>query len=1062
MATWPILKQHPSLRKFLVWSGGGFIALVLFGFLALPPIVKHFAAKALGEKFHRTVTIRELSINPLKLSVRVGGFAMREGGDEPFLGFDQLDTSLGLASIREGAPVLHEIKVSAPYFRVVRKGDGSYSIDDIVAELLKPSDSPAQYSINNIHVNGGKFEFDDRPKRTRHLVSDLHLAIPFLSNLPYQAEIYVKPEFSAKVNGAPLSLTGKIKPFSKNRESSIDLDLTALDLARYFPYLPRQEIRLPSATLDANLEIAFAQPSGKPPAVSVSGKAAVKDVMLTDSSGAPLLRARRFSVDLQGLDVGQRKVMVSGFSLEQPEFHLPGGKLLVAAKGVKATGSSASWSGPAAVVSQQALEMHGLSLTASGEGKPRVEIATVALKDAIADLGKRSVTLAEFSSSGGRAAIRRDGKGVIDLLELLGAGKAAPATETRPMEQGPWQFALGKLSLDGFGASFKDELPQDTVNLDVEGISVAAADISNQKSQQAKLSLDLRFNKSATLALTGVAGLSPLAANLSLDLKGARLKPFQPYFTDMLTLIVTDGAVSAKGKLQVEEVSGGAPKVAFDGDIAINRFATIDKLLEEDFLKWNALNIRKIKAATQPLRLAVAEVELDSFFSRLIINSDGTLNLQGVLKKQGGTKVVSSAQPDGGDNSNKKQDTATNTSETSIDIAKVTLRNGNVDFSDYFIKPNYSAHLTGLGGSVTGLSSKADQLAAVALKGRVDDQGQLDINGKVNPLAGNLYLDLLANLQDFELSSLAPYSAKYAGYGIQKGKLSFDVKYHIENRKLSAENHLFLNQLTFGEKVESPVATKLPVLLAVALLKDRNGNIDVNLPISGSLDDPQFSVGGIVIKVIVNLVVKAVTAPFALIGSLFGGGEELAYLEFDYGRETLAKEAEGKLNTIAKALNDRPGLKLDIAGQVDPEKDVDALRQLQLERKVKAQKLKELLKNSDFSGSVDEVKLEQGEYARYLGAAYKQEKIPNKPRNFVGMAKDLPPSEMEKLILATIQVSEGDLQDLANHRSREAKEYLVNNGKIAPERIFLLAPQGAKNDQPKARLSRVNFVLGAR
>ncbi|MEN6587712.1 MAG: DUF748 domain-containing protein, partial [Sulfuricella sp.] len=447
-----------------------------------------------------------------------------------------------------------------------------------------------------------------------------------------------------------------------------------------------------------------------------------------------------------------------------------------------------------------------------------------------------------------------------------------------------------------------------------------------------------------------------------------------------------------------------------------------------------------------------------------IIHPDGSLNLQHIMKEQKpGTAAKGSAARTAGTPPKRAVAAA---DKPRITISKLTLKGGHVDFSDHFIQPNYSAHLTGVGGDVKGLSSDASTLAEVALKGRVDNQGRLNITGTINPLSGNLALDLLANLNDFELSSLTPYSSKYAGYGIQKGKLSFDVKYKVENRKLTAENHLFLNQLTFGDKVESPSATKLPVMLAVALLKDRNGNIDVSLPISGSLDDPQFSVGGIIVKVIVNLIVKAVTAPFALIGNLFGGGQELAYLEFDYGKAEIPAGGESKLEKIAKALRDRPGLKLEIAGQVDPDLDLEGLKRAMLDHKVKAQKFKDLPGKANDVAEIDQVKVEPAEYAKYLAKAYKQEKIPNKPRNLVGFAKDLPVADMEKLMLAHFQVDEDDLHDLANHRALEAKEYLINDGKVEPERIFIVsrlaAKSGQEKDAAKSKRSRVDFSLGAR
>jgi hypothetical protein len=341
----------------------------------------------------------------------------------------------------------------------------------------------------------------------------------------------------------------------------------------------------------------------------------------------------------------------------------------------------------------------------------------------------------------------------------------------------------------------------------------------------------------------------------------------------------------------------------------------------------------------------------------------------------------------------------------------------------------------------------------------VENIAPIEIVGQVNPLAKDLFLDIKASARDIELSPLTPYSAKYAGYGIERGKLSVKVAYKIENRKLTAQNNVYLDQLTFGEKVDSPTATKLPVLLAVALLKDRNGVIDINLPISGSLDDPQFSMGGIIIRVIVNLVVKAVTAPFALLGAIFGGGEELAYIEFAPGLTALDAAADAKLKTLTKALNDRPGLKLDITGRVDPATDREGLKRASIDRKVRAQKMSELVRDGKAPPSVSEVKVDPAEYPKYLTAAYKAESFP-KPRNLIGLAKDLPVPEMEQLMLTHAQVTDEDLRRLANDRAQTVKGYLVDTAKVSPERVFIAAPKlTAEGIKDKGRPTRVDFSL---
>jgi hypothetical protein len=233
-------------------------------------------------------------------------------------------------------------------------------------------------------------------------------------------------------------------------------------------------------------------------------------------------------------------------------------------------------------------------------------------------------------------------------------------------------------------------------------------------------------------------------------------------------------------------------------------------------------------------------------------------------------------------------------------IGQTVITGGNVNFTDNFIQPNYHANLTGISGSIGTISSDNPQVATVELNGKVDDDAPLLISGSMNPLSTPVFLDIKGSANGIELTKLTPYAAKYAGYVIEKGKLSAQASYKIENQQLTAENEVRLDQLTFGERVDSPSATKLPVMLAVALLRDNQGRITINLPISGSLADPQFSVSSIIFKVFVNIITKAVTSPFALLGSMFGGGEELAYLEFNPGSAVLTPAATEKLDNWQK------------------------------------------------------------------------------------------------------------------------------------------------------------------
>jgi len=281
---------------------------------------------------------------------------------------------------------------------------------------------------------------------------------------------------------------------------------------------------------------------------------------------------------------------------------------------------------------------------------------------------------------------------------------------------------------------------------------------------------------------------------------------------------------------------------------------------------------------------------------------------------------------------------------------------------------------------------------------------------------------------------------KYAGYGIEKGKVSFDVRYRVDNRKLVAQNRLVLDQLTFGERVESPTATKLPVLRAVALLKDRHGVIDIQLPVSGSLDDPQFSFGDLIGGVIANMITKAVTAPFALLASAFGSGEELSTVSFEPGSASIAHEAKKSIDTLGKALADRPALKLDIGGRADPGLDREVLERASVDTAVRGEKMKSLAAAGNAPASVNQVTVDVEERNHWLTEAYRSAALPDRPRNALGMLKEIPPAEMEAILVANAKIDDDVLRQLANRRAQAVKDAIVATG-IQGERLFVTAPR---------------------
>lgn len=1162
-----------SSPRFKKWSRRLVIATLTFwtiGFFIMPYAVKPLLEKLITDKYHRPVSIGSISINPIMFSARISRFNMlNRDGKTPLLQFQELYVNLQARSIFASTPIIESIQLTQPELHITRLTANTYNVSDIIDDLLKPSDSKTLFSLNNIQLRQGRIAFDDQPVHAQQVVSDLNLNIPFISNLPYQADAYVTPLLTAKINGSPIELTGRSQPFATSHNSTIDIKLTDVDVSKYMEYVPvKLNFSVPSARLDTNLIVNFVENAKHHPSLNLGGTASVSQIRIVQAN-APLLTLKQINVSLDNADLLDRHIKLKQLNIDTPDINLTrnaNGQInfsqLIPPSTPDKTAPPANQPPPlleiadfnlthgsvnftdelprpefhtrlndidlhlkqfttaanhpmnmlaslttdshetlnnTAKLTLSPLAVEGdlqltgiplqryapyydklilftpagtanlashyqLSLTnntpqlhlsqLSGDisqlqlrqrNNSLLKIAHLAVKQGELDLAKRSVTLGEVSTEGGVIEVKRNQGGVINFTQL---------TPAQPASAHAWTVAVHQFALSDYAVNFTDASAASPITIKTSNIKLNASDFTTAANNKTKLDLQLNINRTGKLAVNGLITPTPFSSTLNLTARGIDIVPIQPYFADQLNVTVTDGDVSVNGKLQLTTHNNQPATINYTGNASITSFASVDNQDAADFLKWDNLALHNINYVSQPQRLNINNINLAGLYSRLIINPDGKLNVQNIVKTSTtpSTTSVSTASPA----------PAPKTPASVIGINKITLNNGHVNFTDHFIKPNYSANLTGLNGGVMGLSSQASSKADILINGKVDNQGQLDISGQVNPLSGNLYLDLLAKLSDFELSPLTPYSAKYAGYGIQKGKLGFEVKYQIIDRKLSAENHLYLNQLTLGDKVDSPSATKLPVTLALALLKDRNGNIDINLPISGSLDDPQFSVGGLIIKVIVNLLVKAVTSPFALIGSLFGGDSaQLSYLDFPAGSAIINEAGITKLDHLSKALADRPSLKLDIAGRVDAEIDSNGLRQLAFERLLKVQKLKQLVKEGVSITSVDDINIASSEYATYLKAAYKANNIPDKPKIMGLIDKDIPAAQMEKLMLANIKVSADDLRDLTIKRAQAAKEYLLKTGAIEATRIFITTAKTETEEQKKLPDNRVDFILGS-
>ena len=638
-----------------------------------------------------------------------------------------------------------------------------------------------------------------------------------------------------------------------------------------------------------------------------------------------------------------------------------------------------------------------------------------------------------------------------------------------------WQVSVGELAVDDATLKLDDRSLARPVRLELSALKLQLNNATLEGNKPAPLSLSARVKAGRTepgsLNYRGTLMWAPLVVQGTLDAQDIPLHAVTPYVADQLNLAVLRADTSYRGEMRYAAGPAGTV-LQLNGDASLDDFRAntvvaaggadavpvqgLELGVAEELLSWKSLQVPGIDLRMAPgsaTRLQVREASLSDFFARVIVFPTGRVNLQDLVK---GAPQPNPARTDANVAATAVQ---RDPLAAIVSMGPITLVNGKVLFSDRFIRPNYSADITELSGTLSQFSSQTADgkvpLADLALKGRAEGSASLEVTGKINPLAQPLALDIKGSVRDLDLPPLTAYSVKYAGYGIERGKLSMDVTYTVQpDGQLTANNNLILNQLSFGDKVEG-APNSLPVKLAVALLADRDGVIELNLPISGSLNDPDFRIGAVVWKVITNLIGKALTAPFSLIAHAFGGGsagDALSAVVFEPGSSGLTADAKGGLDTVAKALAERPVLQVTVVGTASLDTERDALKRERLRGLMLGEKRRRAAVTGQDVASA--VALSDAERPALLKDVYRRVDI-TKPRNVLGLAKDIPDADMEALLLASITVSEDSMRELALQRGVAVKDYLASR-KLGAERLFLGAPKivaSAADWKPRAELN---------
>ena len=1024
----------PRRRKLARWIFWLLFAYAILGFLILPPIIRAVAVKQLSKQLDREVSIQKVKLNPFVLSVTVRGLLIKDKDGEPFISWDEVYVNFQLSSFLGHPWVFKEISVTGPFARVQMNKDGTFNFSDLITKFSTTNApaAPPREPAKPVALWIGHLLITNATAS----VTDLTHRAPF-KRLVGPLNFTLEHFETSPDNKNPHVFTGTTDAGEKISWNGFfyldplrswgEFTLDNFPLNKYAPlYQDRVPIEIRDGVVGVDVNYRLELSATNRVIAITNTSFTLRDFKLAEpDSETNMVELSRFAVTGVNVDAVARQAEIGLVSAD-------GGKFFLLRKRNDST-----------------------NVAVAGPSQP-AEVATNAPGGIPALLG--SITNA--------AAL------------LLNGTK-------------PWTGAVHDVEFTNCAFSLEDLANSRPARLDLDDITLSVKNISNVPGTNLTVELSLRWNTNGTIKTEVIASFAPPTADIQLDLDQLDFGTLDPYLEPKLNLFIPGSQFGLRGRIQLHTPAGQLPEVSFQGDTWLDGFHAVDGAMGDDLLKWDSVRISGIDANLNPLGVAIKEIALNNVSASLIIETNHTINLLNALR------LTSTNAPATNETRTaavaKTSAAATNAAPASplpqISIGTIVISNAAASFTDRSLKPNVNMAIQQFSGEIAGISSTEPRHADVNLHAAVDGVGPIDIVGHINPFNGTATNDLKITFKDVDLTPTSPYSARFAGYRIAEGKLNLDLAYVLVGRKLESKNVITLDRFTFGERVNSPDATHLPVRLAIAILKDRNGQILLDVPVEGSLDDPKFRIGRVVMHTLLNILVKAATSPFSLLGAAFGGGgEELGWQDFAAGSADLTVPDKQKLDTLAKALYSRPALQLEIVGSVDPDGDREGLQRAALDREIRGKIWTTLRKSERATNSVDQIVLAPDERARWVKklygeavadgkitpqliaahtnlAAYAAAVLPRRLAYEKGATKLVesgqtakaqpaagtvyqtklvpPPDPTEAVLLATYPVGENDLETLAASRAKAVRAYLLQTGKIEASRLFLNEDQTA-------------------
>lgn len=671
-------------------------------------------------------------------------------------------------------------------------------------------------------------------------------------------------------------------------------------------------------------------------------------------------------------------------------------------------------------------------------------LASLEVSETSIDLAKQLVTVGKVRSEKLEtwAALEKDGQ--LDWQKLFASqpAKATPkqkaepaAAEPAPEQKAaqtpskPWQVLLKDVQLRNYQVHLADRSQKEPVALDVGPLNLDMQGFDSLNQSPFTLKLDTGVGKQGKLQAAGQVNLAPVTAKLDVSTRDIDLRVAQAYISPFIRLELRSGMLASDLKVDLKNTDPLAFTVT--GKAQVNQLHTLDTIKDRDFVKWQQVNVDGLSYVHGDA-LSIDKVTLQQPYARFIINEDRTTNVDDLLIPQPAT-------PAGG--SPAKSASAGSDKPLGIRIGQIAINDGSANFADLTLTPNFATAVQQLNGQIGTIDNRKPTPAKVDIKGKVDRYAPVTIKGALNPFNPLASLDIATSFKRVELTTLTPYSGKFAGFRIRKGRLNLDLHYLITNGQLKAENKVVVEQLQLGEKVDSPDAVDLPIRLAVALLKDTEGKISIELPVTGDLNNPQFSVMPIVWQTLRNLVLRAAQAPFKFIGGLIAGGgaEDLGSVAFAPGSSELSGDARGALDKLAAALQKRPELRLEIEGTSAQSSDGPLIAQQRLEREYQATWYKILQRRGDkVPANASMLTVDDSDKPAMLEGIYRSRLKQQPPAEWEKLSRDERTAKLREAVIKSWAESPSLLRTLGQERASSIKDYLVDKGKLEDDRVYFI------------------------